>query len=358
MTFLRAVSRSENAANFWLQRWLLASLCAWAVLALAPGVRAQAAENPAYRQTVDDAVREFAAGHFEEARALFKRAHELSPNARTLRGMGMAAYELRMYVSAMRELDAALNDQRKPLDAELRAQVQQLMDKAREFVGRVTLVLQPKEAKPLMDGKDPQLEPDGSILLDVGTHVVGATADGYKPSNVRFNVEGDSEQTVRVSLEPLLALQAGVAPIDASKPLEPAANKPAPVENKPAAPPPERGHLGTYGWIALAGAGAFGIASGVVWLVGDSKYKDLKDPKTGCAPDCTSQQVSPVKTTDLLTNVFLGAAIASAVTGGVLLAIDASSGGGEKSSAQHGRPERASLSLRAGPTAFELRGTF
>ncbi|MFI5306659.1 MAG: hypothetical protein ACHQ53_04855 [Polyangiales bacterium] len=346
----------------WLHAALFALVCGSAPLAFAPAASAQEADGGAYRQTIDDAVREFAAGHFEEARALFKRAHELSPNARTLRGMGMAAFELRMYVSAIRELDAALNDTRKPLDGDLRTQVQQLMAKAREFVGRVTLVLQPPEAKVLVDGKDPQLEPDGSILLDVGTHVVSANADGYKPSNLRFNVEGDSEQTVRVALEPLLAMQAGVAPIDTSRPLEPVTKPAAPAEStKPAAPPVSNGHLATYGWIALAGAGAFGIASGVFWLVGNGQYKDLKDPKTGCAPNCTNQQIdaSGVKTSDLLTNVFLGVAAASAVTGGVLLAIDAASSSGERASAtRDGRADRASLAVQAGPTSFELRGTF
>src|SRR6188508_389327 len=85
-------------------------------LVLPGGASAQAADDAAYRASVDEAVAEFSAGHWEEARTLFKRAHERQPNARTLRGMGMAAFEMRMYVTAIRELEAALRDARKPLD--------------------------------------------------------------------------------------------------------------------------------------------------------------------------------------------------------------------------------------------------
>ncbi len=314
-------------------------------------------EDPVYRQAIDDAVREFTAGHWEEARALFKNAHERSPNARTLRGMGMAAYELRMYVQAMRELDASLKDPRKPLDPELRKQVQTLMNKAREFVGRVHLVLQPKEAKPLIDGEGFEREPDGSVLLDVGTHVVSATASGYKPVSIRFNVEGGSEQSLRVALEPLLALQPAVPAIDAAHPPPQGAEAaPPPPSSQPVQKPARQGHLGTYAWIALAGAGAFGITSAVFWLVGEGQYKDLKG---SCAPACSEKQISDsgVKTSDVLTNVFLGAAAVSALTSGVLFTIEATRGGEHKPPARAGAG-RPALALDASPGGVQLRGTF
>ena len=127
------------------------------------------ANDSAYRATVDEAVREFGAGRFEEARALFKRAHGLSPNARTLRGLGMTAFELRAYVQAIRELQAALADKRKPLEGELRIKVEALLDKSRKFVGVVRLELDPKDASVLLDGK-PRVSTERSLLLDAVTH--------------------------------------------------------------------------------------------------------------------------------------------------------------------------------------------
>src|SRR3954468_5859705 len=68
------------------------------------------AETPQYRSLLEEAVAEYDARRYEEARALFRRAHDLSPNARTMRGIGMASFELREYVEALRALEGALVD--------------------------------------------------------------------------------------------------------------------------------------------------------------------------------------------------------------------------------------------------------
>src|SRR5688572_7254192 len=57
-------------------------------------------ENPDYKRAVEEALKEYGLGHFEEARSLFRRAHGIYPNARTLRGLGMVEFELRHYVRA------------------------------------------------------------------------------------------------------------------------------------------------------------------------------------------------------------------------------------------------------------------
>jgi hypothetical protein len=275
----------------------------------------------------------------------------------------MAAFEMRMYVQAIRELDGAVREQRKPLDAELRAQVQQLIDKAREFVGRVKLVLDPPVAKMLIDGKEPQLEPDGSVLLDVGTHVIGATADRYKPTNMRLSVEGGMDQSVRVALEPLLGVDPVVPAIDANHPPPVPTANPPPGEAPPPAPAPApraatSSNLTTYAWIAVASAGAFGIASGVFKIVGDGQYKDLRD---SCKQSCSEVEIngSGVKTSDMLTTVFLGLAAASGATAIVLFAVSAGSGGGEvEAHTSRQRKARAAVSLHPMPTGFVLRGKF
>jgi hypothetical protein len=331
----------------------------------APRASAQEADSQQYRTTIDDAVREFASGHWEEARALFKRAHDISPNARTLRGMGMAAFELRMYTQAIRELDAALRDTRKPLEGELRAQVSQLMVKAREFVGRVTFVVDPPEAKLLIDGKDPEREPDGSVLLDVGTHVISASADRYKPTNLRLSVEGGMDESVRVPLEPLLAVAEGVPALDPNHPAP--ASAPASQQPPPAAP---RDHtLQTAAWITLAGAAALGIASGVMYFgVAQGDIDDVEGRKAdtckamgGCTRADVAQFIdgyiddSGVHTSETLATVFLIAAGAGAVASGVMFAIDLSNDG-EPAPATGRAAPRVKLALS--PGAMALRGQF
>src|SRR5437868_2687260 len=87
---------------------------ALAAPAAAPVVK-EPAESPQYRALLEEAVGEYDARRYEEARALFRRAHDLSPNARTLRGIGMASFELREYVEALRSLEGSLADKRRPL---------------------------------------------------------------------------------------------------------------------------------------------------------------------------------------------------------------------------------------------------
>src|SRR5688500_11195422 len=113
---------------------------------------AHAQEAPAaYRPLIDDAVREFSEGHWEEARALFRRAHDLYPNARTLRGIGMASFELRDYLSALRALRESLTDRRQPLTAEQRSRVDELLDRTRAFIATYR-VRAPSGATIIVDG--------------------------------------------------------------------------------------------------------------------------------------------------------------------------------------------------------------
>lgn len=336
---------------------LIIAVLAWS----AACVHAQAAVPDAYRQTIDDAVHEFADGHWEEARALFKRAHELQPNARTQRGMGMADFELRMYVQAIGELNAALADTRKPLDDAMRASVQALIDKASKFVGRLRLQLEPTDAKLRVDGKELKADSDGSFLLDVGPHTVGASAINFKPSNLRVNIEGDTEQSVRLQLEPLIARATGVPAIDPNNPTPAPHVQPAPAPTAqpisapaPLAPPPpaDSSNLDTFGWVALAGAASFGVASGVFWAVGGGQYDDAK---AQCETTCDADAISSVQTSDTLTNVFLGLALASGVTAGVLFALDAGDASAEHAAV---KPNDVALALQVAPSGIALKGRF
>jgi hypothetical protein len=320
-----------------------------ATSALPSGASAQADDESAYRATIDEAVREFSAGRYEEARALFKRAHGLSPNARTLRGLGMTAYELRAYVQAIRELQAALDDKRKPLEGDLRAKVEALLDKARKFVGVLRLELDPKNASVLVDGRPPTLEKDGSLLLDAGTHVISATAPEHKATNVRVLVEGDTEQTVRVPLESTAFQQSMIAPIDAEQLAREKEQKQA-----VAVPPPvieEDSGSATQPWAigTLIAAGAFGGTAAIFWFIGDGQYSDLEET---CAPGCSDAQIddSGVKTSDLLTNVFLGLGAASLAASGVLFIVGASESGDSEAA--------PAAQLRIGPLGASVSGSF
>jgi len=160
-----------------------------------------AQQQTEYERLIDEAVAEFQAGHWREARALFERAHDVDPNARTLRGRGMAEFELRHYANATRLLRAALNDTRRPLSAQLRDKTTALLERARGFVGHYTVTLQPATGVLAVDGEAAQLEPDGTILLDVGEHTLSASAPGYASLKRKLDVRGGEAEALALQLE-------------------------------------------------------------------------------------------------------------------------------------------------------------
>jgi hypothetical protein len=197
--------------SFWAA-WLCA--CAWL---LAPSALAdEAVSEPAeYRAVVEDALREYAAQHFEEARSLFYRANALFPNARTHRGLGMTQFELRNYGECIRELEAALASPVRPLTAPIRQETEALLERARSFVARITLRTTPPDARLQVDGAPVERREGEPLLLSVGERALELSAFGYLPMKRAFSVRGGEVQTITLALEPETV---GSAPHDASSP--------------------------------------------------------------------------------------------------------------------------------------------
>jgi hypothetical protein len=302
--------------------------------------------SPGYQTSIEQAVREFGAGNYAEARALFRKAHGIAPNARTLRGMGMAAFELKMYVDALRELGRALDDKVRPLTDEQRVQVQSLLDQSRAFVGRYQIVLQPADAHTSVDGQAVTLEAGNMLLLSLGDHVLRAAADGYQEVHVPLRVDGGEDLVLRVEL----AADASNAASQPPSPTPP----PAPTASATTTPrPPGRAQpqptaagagLATAAWITLGGAALLGGASAVSWIVGSNRYARLE---RSCSGSCSDAQLSPVKRADVITNVFLGASLLAAGASALLFVIDMS--------APH---EGAPRALQVSAQGLALRGSF
>jgi hypothetical protein len=166
-------------------------------LALTGIARAQESEPPeteAYQRLLREALTEYDGGRYLEARALFRRAHEEQPNARTLRGIGMASFELREYVETLRALEAALVHPVRPLTDEQRASVRDLSDRARSFVGRFVVTVEPESAVLYVDGAPAERRDDGSILLDLGEHRFEVRCDGCVTTAETVSVRGGEDE--------------------------------------------------------------------------------------------------------------------------------------------------------------------
>jgi tetratricopeptide (TPR) repeat protein len=158
------------------------------------------AEPGGYRAAIDEAISEFAAHRFGEARELFARAHAIYPNARTLRGLGLAEFELRDYVSCVRHLDQALRSPERPLDEDLRHETEKLRERANGFVARLTLASRPNPSRLLVDGSQSEWTAQ-PLLLSFGAHTLELYASGYEPTKISLFLSGGEQRTINVELK-------------------------------------------------------------------------------------------------------------------------------------------------------------
>lgn len=178
-------------------RWLRV-LC-WVVLAVNWVGPARAGADD-YQSTIDEAVREYAVGNFVEARSLFEHAHALRPSARTWRALGFCAYELKRYVQAMSELDAALDDYRNPMTPDQRREANETRAKAERYVAELRLEIEPENARVLLDGK---AVAGRSLRVDAGEHVLSASAEGHRSRDLTLTLVGGRSQAVQLVLPPI-----------------------------------------------------------------------------------------------------------------------------------------------------------
>jgi hypothetical protein len=178
---------------------------------------AEQTEPSGYRAAVDSAIGEYEAGNFAEARSLFERANGMFPNARALRGMGMAEFELRNYAASIYFLEQALAAPVKPLTPELRSETDALLARARGFVGRVRLTVEPLDASVSLNGTAVQLGPDHMLTLIVGDYAMVVSAQGYGSEQRQLRIAGGEEQAVSVQLPKTVDVLTPVQPTAASE---------------------------------------------------------------------------------------------------------------------------------------------
>jgi hypothetical protein len=225
---------------------------------------AQSSDAPAgYDHVIDQAVAEFAASHWAEARALFLQGHEMFPNARTLRGIGMSSYELRDYPEAVRTLDQALASTVRPLTDEQRTQVTELRERAAALVGRYEVPAAPAGARLYLDGEHLTMDDGwpgspGHVLLGVGEHQIAIRLDDGRATAAHVVVRGHVDGALDIDLAPL------------APPAEPAHTVGDPPPSYDAIPPAPQGDATP--WIVM-GVG-FGVAAigGILLALG---YVDI-----------------------------------------------------------------------------------
>lgn len=317
-------------------------------VAMAAGVRAQdAADSPEYTAVIDSAVAEFGAGHWPEARALFERAHAMAPNARTLRGIGMASFEMRDYPEAVRALDGALASTVRPLTEEQRAHASELLGRARALTGRFVIPAAPEGARIYVDGAG--VDPgrgwpagEGVIVLAVGPHTIAIRTASGRSTDARVTVRGSEDTRLDVDVALLAPPSEDRPPVEMDRsPLPPPSGPPASggQEADPSTVPWVV--VGTGGGALAIGAAFFGFGLSEIAAVEDSaagtEWADVEEAGTRGA---------------VLTTVGVVVMILGAATAGTGLVLLATSGSRDEES------DSARLELRLGPGSLALGGSF
>lgn len=333
-------------------------ICVLAFAARSPVVHADpssTAEGSEYRELIEQALSEFKHKNWPEARVLFRRAHELSPSARTLRGMGVVSYEMRDYVHAVLELAAALGDTRQALTDAQRKECETLLGRSRTFVGAFVLKLEPSTADVTLDGTPPARDGEGRILVSFGEHTLRAVAPGFQDATSKLAVQGGEQGELRIVLYRPQAVASAAPASSVEKTVQSEAPTPSGT-SEPAERTHARGFIGhglRYSWVALGAGALLGGAAAASWFVGQGKVDDLD---AGCARmasagvACRRGEVDTggIKRYERATTALLGLTGAAVVAAGVLFTLEWPTE----------RRREQKLALDVAPQRISVRGTF
>lgn len=302
-----------------------------------------------YKRIVTEALKEYELGHWDEAEALFARAHELNPTARTLRGMGLAAFENRRYVLAVGRLQAALADKRNALTAAQRKEVQGVIERASAFISHFVVTLSPQNAEITVNGAPASRNEAGELLLDPGDYEIVATAEGYKSGSTRVTAEGGARGRALIELEPEQTAEAPPPEAAAASAFHPS---PEPARSQPEAHGSGARVL-MYTGFAVLGAGV--IAGSVTGILALTKGSSLKDacPHDACPP-AQQSKLDSANTLATVSNISFGVAGAGAVAGVIGFVLQGSDSGSEAQASGRAPSIQPVVAL----DRFGLRGEF
>ena len=150
-----------------------------------------------YELAVDRAVEAFQAGRWADALHAFSEAQNVYPNARALRGVGMAAFELGDYVKAARALEGALHATTRRLTESQRQHAQTLLERCFPHVGRVNLAAHPPGGTLWLDGEPIEVDgwpqAPGRFFVSPGSHVVELRGHSAPTLRTELRVEAGTQ---------------------------------------------------------------------------------------------------------------------------------------------------------------------
>jgi tetratricopeptide (TPR) repeat protein len=342
------ISHSSFSRFGWIAGLLLGCASIQMVCAMQVSAQAQGVESE-YQSVVQKGLHEYELGNFSEAKAFFLRAHTLSPNARTLRGLGMSSYELRNYVEAIDYFQKALDASERPLTAHMRGEVSQLLSQARSFVTRLTLTVQPANAQVHLDTREVSRDTDGNVLMDPGTHQLVVEAPDCESVTRAIRTDGNETLLLNISLRNTReSLPVEGQPIELEPDLAPAVPQPSAPGTATETTTAQSSSLAP--WIVVGASSVVAIAGGVLLAIALSNKHDVENAK-GSAEQGPRYEDYRSKESSVLPLSVAGITALSVGIAGVTAGMVWKIAGGRSD-------ERASARLSITPFGVSARGRF
>jgi hypothetical protein len=315
--FVRAICASYSPAStvMWLPRFVLVLIG----MLLSPAARAQLPPEQAhsYEVALADAMQAYQARDWAAACTRFEQALELYPNARALRGLGVAAFENEEYARAVRALESALVHPERPLSPDLRELTELLAREARNRLGTFRVELSPPEATLLVGDAAASFEGDGTLLLLPGQYLLRAQAHGHQSAAQKLEVRAGEQRTLSFVLVPLApdSAPAVAQPTRVPTPEQTARAwlRPAPLRDLSREPLAPR----RIGALTSSGVAVLGAASAVtLFQVGRSRIAAVAEHCSamteGCEVSDADRRLQDANLTRLIRGVNASLAVASA----------------------------------------------
>jgi hypothetical protein len=216
------------------------------------------------------------------------------------------------------------------------------------FVDVYTLKVTPADAHILIDGRVPDSEPDGTVLLGFGTHNLEASKSGFFLRTMVLNVRGGERKD--------LAMTLGSKPVVAAQPANSTATQSPQSQGPAGAASDSSGRRSSSTWFIAAGGAA--VAAGVAGGFGLFANKELSSCRN---PPAGSGKCSNESTLLVLRNLEVGTAVATgiaAVTLAVIGVLKRNPSSSSSSSTSSSSAHQSALSCAVYGSGFLCATTF
>lgn len=308
-------------------RSAFASLIVTAAVASAMVPAAEAQQQPSAkalaeaRQRYDKGKQLYAEGAFDAALAELQRSYDLAPSYKLLYNIALVQRARNDFAGSLAAYEKYVADGGKEVTGQRKTDVQKEIDTLRTLVAKADIKVSVEGAEITVDdapvGKSPL---SGVVILNPGSHRVGATKEGRQAAVKVIKVAGGDSVSVQLDLQESSSPQPTTTATTPAPTATETSTSTAPLPTTtdsgtstapPPPPPPQRGPV----WVGWAITGALAVGAGVTGGLAMAKAGDHATQRSNGATAAADLEASrsSAKTLALVTDILVPAAVVAGV---------------------------------------------